>query len=800
MLRRIPAVTVLILLLAFPPLARPFVAGIDRRYPPHEWWGGGAARGYNVEVLRAVAAEMGEQVEFRPMVWADAVRALARGEVDVLCMARTPERETRYELTEHGLLDLALAIFVRTETSGIPDLAALAGRTVAVQENDVSHRLLRERCPQAVVVPVPDQAEALHLVARGEVTAAFGNRYTAHYLVRQLGLSRLKEIGEPVPIGPRVLAVRKGRTALRERLDRALARLEGSGELRRIRQKWFGRALSPGRDWTPVLRAGALVLAAVLVGFGLLAAWNRSLRREVRRRTDALRASEQRYRSLLDTALEAVLVVDQKTRLILYANHPTERLMGVPAGDIVGRRLDELVCPEDLPRALEAVAEVARGERGDDPRAYRIVRADGTRRTVEAVSSRVKYEGREAVLIYARDVTEREEMRRRAEQASRLRSVGRLAGGLAHEFNNILAAVLGHAELGEREARDPEAVTRRFRAIAEAAQRGGEVARQLLAYSRQQRLDPRVVDLCREVRRDVEFLRPLMPRNIEIRVDCPDHPLWVRIDPGRLQEALVNLATNARDAMPRGGRLRFEVDTVEVRPDYARGHDGLAPGRYARITVSDTGAGIPRDVLPHIFEPFFTTKPVGRGTGLGLSSVHGFVKQSRGHIHAYSEAGRGATIRIYLPLADPDGTVRKDMPREATVERTAEGDVWVVEDEPALCEILRDALRAAGYRVSVFSSGVEALSALSTRAPPDAAVVDLVLEGERGLEVGRAFRRRIPGIPIVYTSGYSEAFAREEGLLDPGEALLTKPFQVAELVEVLARLLRHRQEHPVQEG
>ncbi len=799
MLRRIHAVAALVVFLAAPSLAHSFVAGIDRWYPPHEWWEKGAARGYNVEVLRAVAAELGEPVAFRPMVWADAVRALARGEVDVLCMARTPEREMRYGLTEHGLLDLALALFVRAETSGIPDLSALEGRTVAVQENDVSHRLLKERCPLAVVVPVPDQAEALQLVARGEVSASFGNRYTAYYLVRRLGLSRLKEIGEPVPVGSRVLAVRKGRTEFRGRLDRALARLEASGELARIRQKWFGRVLSPGRDWTPVLRTGALGLAAVLAGFGALAAWNRSLRREVRRQTEALRASEKRYRSLLDTALEAVLVVDLETRLILYANRPTERLVGIPAGDIVGRRLDDLVCPEDLPRARRAVAEVARGARGDDLRTYGIVRPDGNQRTVEAISSRVRYEGRDAALVYARDVTEREEMRRRAEQASRLRSVGRLAGGMAHEFNNILAAVLGHAELGEREARDPEAVVRRFRAIAEAAQRGGEVARQLLAYSRQQRLRPRVVDLCGELRKDVEFLRPLMPRNVEIRIDCPDHPLWVRIDPGRLQEALVNLATNARDAMPGGGRLRFDVDAVDIGPGEARGHDALPPGRYARITVSDTGAGIPRDVLPHIFEPFFTTKPPGRGTGLGLSSVHGFVKQSRGHIHAYSEAGRGTTIRIYLPLADPEGAAREATPREVPVERTAEGEVWVVEDEPALRGILRDALRAAGYRVSVFSSGEEALAALSARSP-DAAVIDLVLEGGRGLEVGRSLRRRIPGLPIVYTSGYSEAFAREEGLLDPGEALLTKPFQVAELEGMLARLLRHRRRQPAQEG
>ncbi len=355
--------------LVLPGVAHPFVAGIDRRYPPHEWWEEGAARGYNVEVLRAVAAELAEPVAFRAMVWAEAVAALDRGEVDVLCMARTPERAARYELTEHALLDLALAVFVRSETSGIPDLSALAGRTVAVQENDVSHRILGERCPRAVVVPVPDQAEALRLVARGEVTAAFGNRYSAYYLVRQMGLSRLKEIGEPVPIGPRVLAVRRGRAAFRERLDRALARLEASGELGRIRRKWFGRVLSAGRDWTPLVRAGVWALAAVLVGLGVLAAWNRSLRREVRRQTEALRASEQRYRSLLDTALEAVVVVDARTRAVLYANRPTERLVGIPAAELVGRRLDEVVCAEDRERMRQAVAEVARGQRGDDPRA-----------------------------------------------------------------------------------------------------------------------------------------------------------------------------------------------------------------------------------------------------------------------------------------------------------------------------------------------------------------------------------------------------------------------------------------------
>ncbi|GAB4255799.1 transporter substrate-binding domain-containing protein [Deferrisoma sp.] len=790
----------LVALLVFAAVAPPagaLVAAVDRNYPPHEWWEAGEARGFNTEVLRAVARELGEPLEFRPYVWAEAQRALDRGEVDLLCMARTPPRAERYALTRTPILPLALAIFVREGTTGIPDLSALAGRTVAVEENDISHRVLRERCPEAVAVAVPDQAEALRLLAAGEVTAYLGNRHTGPYLIERLGLRGLRTIGEPVPIGERVIALPSHRAALRDRVDQALERLTADGTLERLRAKWFGRPLlATPPDWRPVLRAIAAGAALVLLAAGALVYWNRSLRREVRRRTQEATASEERYRALLDTALEAVLVADLETGEILYANRPTERLLGLSREEILSRRIQELVAEDDQERVRQSFEEVAADRRGALPRAYQVVRPGGERRAVEAVSGPMEYQGRRAALVYARDVTEREENRRRAEQADRLRSVGRLAGGVPHEFNNLLAAVLGHAELGELETSDP-AARRRFRAVAQAAQRGGEIARQLLAYSRQQPLRPRTLDLCAEVRQAVEFLRPLLPRNIEIRVACEPGSVWVRVDPARLQEALVNLATNARDAMPRGGRFLVEVDRVELEPAYARAHQDLEPGPYARITVSDTGEGIASEALPHVFEPFFTTKPVGKGTGLGLSTVHGFVKQSRGHVHVYSEPGIGTTVRLYLPEAHPaDQTGEAAEPDEPPETPACTGvEVWVVEDEPAVREMLCEFLESQGFRPVGFASGEAALEALGGRSP-DAAVVDLVLEGRSGREVGTALRERVPGLPLVYISGYSESFARAEGLLEEGAAFLTKPFRVADLHRVLLAALEGGGENP----
>ncbi|GAB6063651.1 transporter substrate-binding domain-containing protein [Deferrisoma palaeochoriense] len=791
--RLLPLVLLAVLTAAGP--AGALVAAVDRNYPPHEWWEAGNAQGFNAEVLRAVARELGEPLAFRPYVWAEVERALDRGEVDLSCMARTPGRAERYALTRTPILPLELAIFVREGTAGIPDLSALAHRTVAVEENDIGHRVLRERCPEAVAVVVPDQAEALRLLAAGEVTAYLGNRHTGPYLIERLGLRGIHTIGEPVPVGERVIALPKGQTALRDRVDQALRRLTADGTLERLREKWFGRPAVSTRDWRPVLRSIAAGAALVLLALGALVLWNRSLRREVRRRTAELRASEERYRALLDTALEAVLVADLETGEILYANRPTERLLGLSRAEILGRRVQDLVMDDDRERVRQSFEEVAADRRGALPRSYVVARPDGERRVVEAVSSPMEYQGRPAALVYARDVTEREENRRRAEQADRLRSVGRLAGGVAHEFNNLLAAVLGHAELGELETADPSA-RRRFRAVAQAAQRGGEIARQLLAYSRQQPLRPRTVDLCAEVRQAVEFLRPLLPRNIELRVECEPESVWTRVDPARLQEALVNLATNARDAMPQGGRLLVEVDRVDLDGAYTRNHRDLEPGPYARITVSDTGEGIPPEVLPHVFEPFFTTKPVGKGTGLGLSTVHGFVKQSRGHVHVYSEPGVGTTVRLYLPEAPPADqageAAEPDEPSE-TPARTA-AEVWVVEDEPAVREMLCEFLESQGYRPLGFASGEAALQALDGRRP-DAAVVDLVLEGRSGREVGVALREGVPGLPLVYISGYSESFARAEGLLEEGAAFLTKPFRVADLHRVLLAALEAKGEH-----
>jgi PAS domain S-box-containing protein len=508
------------------------------------------------------------------------------------------------------------------------------------------------------------------------------------------------------------------------------------------------------------------------------------------RATRELQRSEERLRLALDAARMGIWYWSVETNALVWDDN-LRALYGLAPGEEVGdyEQFLSRVHPDDRSFVSQSV-EHALGGGGALDYEFRILLPDGRVRWI-ADQGRVgrDREGRPAYLTgVCMDVTDRRVAEERLRQSHRMESVGRLAGGVAHETNNQMSVVLGAADFILRRSDVPEAVREDVEHIRKAAARTSTVTAQLLAFSRRQVLRPEVLDLGALVKGWESILRRVLGEDCTVLLRPTAGVAPIRADPGQLEQVLLNLALNARDAMPRGGTLVVEVFQTELTQEYALGRPGVGirPGPYVALTVSDTGHGMDGDTLSHVFEPFFTTKGVGHGTGLGLSTVYGIVKQSEGYVWAYSEPGRGTTFKVYLPAvtepaAKGAGTVDSG-------ERVGRGEVvLLVEDDEGVRAMTTRALEAAGYRVLGAPDGATALARLrADGASVRLLLTDVVMPGMSGRELAAQVRVLRPGLPVLFTSGYTDGEILRRGLLDPGAAFVQKPFAP----DAIARLVR----------
>jgi two-component system cell cycle sensor histidine kinase/response regulator CckA len=380
---------------------------------------------------------------------------------------------------------------------------------------------------------------------------------------------------------------------------------------------------------------------------------------------------------------------------------------------------------------------------------------------------------------------ERHALEEQYRQSQKMEAVGQLAGGIAHDFNNLLTAIQGYCELVASGLGTDNPVERELNEIRRAADRAASLTRQLLAFSRRQILEPRVLDLRDSLRGIEPMLRRLIGEDIQVVVHAADEIGRVRADPGQIEQVILNLAVNARDAMPQGGTLRLEVADVELDDTFARNHPATTPGRYVLLAVSDTGIGMDGATRARVFEPFFTTKEKGKGTGLGLSTVYGIVKQSGGNIWLYSEPGAGTTFKIYLPRID--APAEQPVPPPTVEKLTGTETILVVEDEDSVRDLIDRVLSGYGYRVLVARTPREAVSLAAGEAGPiDLIVTDVVLPQMSGSALANEILGSRPQIRVLYMSGYTDDAIVHRGVLDMGTLFLQKPFTP----EVLARKVR----------
>jgi PAS domain S-box-containing protein len=559
-----------------------------------------------------------------------------------------------------------------------------------------------------------------------------------------------------------------------------------------VRTAKDGRRIDISLSVSPVKSPSGQIVGAAKVARDITA--RKRAAEALKRATDERQKIFEILSNTIASMTDAVLVADVEGNVI-HSNPAAQRLMGITSGQTPAEWAlpNEVRMPDGSEPVPLADRPLMRAVRGETVRNIEIVvRLKGVGKTQNLIANGGPIRDRTGqvtggVVVY-HDVTQTKETERQLRQAQKMEAVGELTGGVAHDFNNILTVITGTIEILAEAVADKPSLAGIAKMIDEAAGRGADLTQRLLAFARKQPLQPRQISINDLVIETVKLLKPTLGEYIEVEALLKDGVPEALVDPSQLTTSLLNLALNSRDAMPNGGRLLIETGQAELDEAYCKDNPEVQPGRYVMLAVSDTGTGIPAAIKEKVFEPFFTTKDVGRGTGLGLSMVYGFVKQTGGHIKIYSEEGQGTTIKIYLPPS-----LGQAETRDTTLTSDFEGGseaILVVEDDDLVRTYVVTQLRSLGYTVLTAANAVEGLAEIDSGKHIDVLFTDVIMPGSmNGRQLADAAKVKRPSLGILYTSGYSENAIVHHGRLDPGVLLLAKPYRKADLARMIRKAI-----------
>ncbi len=790
------------------PSDRAILIGGDRNYPPFEFLDTrGRPCGFDVDLTKAIAREVGLDVRIQLGHWPETIDALRRGEIDaVQGMFYSQERARLLDFSPRYMVVNCVSV-MRQDTGPLPGtFEALTGLDLVVQTGDAILEELRERGIQASVTTVPSQEDVLREVAEGRHLCGLATRPSTLYFMNKHDWSHLVYSEHAFYSADYGYAVAKDRHALLAMLSEGLAAVKASGEYQKIYDRWFGAYEPESIGWLKALKYVAYVAVPLLLIALLALAWSWNLRRQVSARTadlrhvvDALAESEKKHRLLAEQTLDMIWAMN--TDLIFtYANPATERLIGYKPEAFIGTHLSRHFDEAHLSVLTETIArEIARGP--VDTGVYletAILRQDGTPVPIEVHGQVIFNEAGEPVLLQgtSRDITER--MRAEKEHAvlqtqflqmQKMDSIGRLAGGVAHDFNNLLMGIMGYTELCRDMLADNPPARELLDAVLNEVKRSANLTHQLLAFARKQTVCPKVINL----NDTVANMLNMLPRLIGEDIDVTWHPAAdlrpVKIDPSQVDQILANLCVNARDAIDGTGHITIETAHASVTDTYCTQHAETLPGNYAVLAVSDDGCGMDQETLSHIFEPFYTKKSVGQGTGLGLATVYGIIKQNSGFINVYSEPGKGTTFRVYLPVS-PDALEAVPEPIQDTKSIGGSETILLVEDEHSIRESMRLFLDQLGYTVLPAESPDDALHQVAEQTAPIALLVtDVVMPGMNGRELSDRLRAKNAALRCLYLSGYTANVIAHRGVLEENVHFLSKPCSHNELARKIREIL-----------
>jgi PAS domain S-box-containing protein len=776
---------------------------MDDNYPPFAFRdAGGGLQGILIDRWRLWERVTGIRAEVTGMDWGEALTRMKAGEFDVIDTIFLNDERSAWLDFGRPYEKLEVPIFFRGEIPGITDAASLRGFVVAVKAGDAAIGFLRGNGVRALL-EYPSYEAIVGAARDGKVNVFVVDRPPALHFLYRMGIADRFRRTAPLYVGEFHRAVRKGDAAVLRAVEDGFAGLP-AGALQEIDSRWYGsEAGTLAHGVLRILPAAAAGLFGVAF---LLLLWNRSLKRKVaaktreltrevevsNRRAEALQKSEESLK-VLSQAVEqspvSILITDADGA-IEYVNPRLASMTGYLPEELAGKTPRVFKSGETDPATYrELWAAVTSGEMWEGELHNR--RKDGTLFWERIVIAPVRdREGATRHFIALKeDVTERRELGEKLRRAQKMEAIGRMAGGVAHDFNNILSAIMGFASLGKIKDHGDGPARGYLDQILVAAERGAVLTRSLLTFSRSQPLAPRPLDLGVVALELREFLQRVVGEEVALSIDAGGGPVMIEGERGQVEQVLMNLAANARDAMPGGGRLAVAISAVEVGQAHSPRTSPLLRGRHAVVTVADTGVGMDLETQRRIFDPFFTTKEPGKGTGLGMSIVYGIVRQHRGEIAIDSEPGRGTTITLVFPLS-AETTGPAAGAEKAAPARGGSETILVAEDDAVLRDITRSALEEFGYRVLEAADGVEAVEAAKREGSRVSLVVmDGVMPAMSGTDAAREIRRTFPELPILFITGYSPEVFSGRFVLDGRMGLLLKPVDPAELARRVREML-----------
>ena len=760
--------------------------------------------GFTVDLIRAIAQEMGFDLNIHVNIWDRARDALIHGEIQVLpMMAYSKDRDRIFDFSVPHTIAYD-AFFTRKSGSEISSFDDLRGKKIIVMTHDQAHDYLLSSGlvePRQLIL-VDSLPEALKQLSSGKGDAALMPKLVGLVLAKELKLNNLAL--SPIVVEdynrPFSFAVAEGNKAVLEKLSQGLSILKASGQYDNLYKKWFGTLKPPGFSLSTVLKyIGGRILGFMAIG-SVLVLWTISLKRQVALRTrtleqeiaerrqveEALRKSEEKYRSILESIQDGYYEIDMDGHFTFF-NDSLSRIYGYSAEELMGTNIRTATDQNGAEQGYQVFKRVYHSGQAEKGFEWTVIRKDGTKSVVEAsVTLRRDADGKPIGFRgILRDISEKRRLEAQLVQAQKMEALGTLSGGIAHDFNNLLMAIQGRISimLMDKDALHPD--HEHLQLLEKHIESAANLTKQLLGFARGGKYEVRATDL-NEIIKNQNRMFGRTKKEISIHGTYEKNLWTAEVDRGQMEQVLLNLYVNAWQAMPSGGDLYIQTQNVTLDEHYIKSYQ-VKLGNYVKISVTDTGVGMDKATQKKIFDPFFTTKEMSRGTGLGLASAYGIIKNHGGLINVYSEKGHGATFNIYLPASEKDV-----MEEEKSVGGPLGGSetVLFVDDEDIIIEIAVELLAHIGYKVLKAGSGKEAIAIYEANKDQiDIIILDMIMPNMSGGDTYDALKQINPRVKVVLSSGYS-INGHATDILNRGcDGFIQKPFKMKELSEKLRGIL-----------